>query len=112
MTRWMVRGVAGALLVALTWPGALDAGTPGVEVTLFRFRPGTLEVSTGSAVTWVNRDDIGHTVTSGAPETPAGGFDVALDGQAGTATVRFTEPGVYPYFCRRHPAMRGEVRVQ
>jgi plastocyanin len=25
--------------------------------------------------------------------------------------VRFSEPGVYDYFCDRHPSMRGEIRV-
>ena len=29
-----------------------------------------------------------------------------------TATVHFKEPGVYPYFCERHPSMRGEIRVR
>ena len=38
-----------------------------------------------------NQDDIRHTVTSG--------------------TVEFAKPGVYSFFCERHPAMRGEVHV-
>jgi plastocyanin len=90
----------------------VSAGAGDVEVRVFQFRPGRVEVETGGSITWVNRDDIGHTVTSGAPGEGDGRFDAALDGKGATATVRFTEPGVYAYFCRRHPAMYGEIRVQ
>ena len=90
--------------------GVVAAGTADVEVKVFQFRPQASDVAVGSVVTWVNRDEIEHTVTSGMPG--AGRFDAALAGKGTTATVRFTEPGVYPYFCSRHQAMRGEVRVQ
>jgi plastocyanin len=112
MRGWAVAGAMGAQGLALVWAGWLAAGAAEVEVKLFRFRPGTLDVAAGRAVTWVNRDDIGHTVTSGTPEAPSGRFDAPLAGPASTATIRFAEPGVYPYFCSRHPAMRGEVRVR
>jgi plastocyanin len=112
MRRWVMTRVMGAQLLVLTWAGSLLARSNDVEVKLFQFRPGTLEVTPGSVVTWVNQDDIRHTVTAGTPETPGGAFGAALPGMAATATVRFAEPGVYPYFCSRHPAMRGEIRVR
>jgi plastocyanin len=112
MRREAVAGVVGAQVLALVWAGWIAAGAAEVEVKLFQFRPRTLDVAAGTAVTWVNRDDIGHTVTSGTPEAPGGPFDAALAGTASTATIRFAQPGVYPYFCRRHQAMRGEVRVR
>jgi len=112
MPRWAVAGVVGAQLLVLTWASSVVAGSSDVEVTLFQFRPVALEVTAGSAVTWVNQDDIRHTVTSGTPEAPGGAFDAALAGRAATATIRFAEPGVYPYFCSRHQAMRGEIRVR
>jgi plastocyanin len=62
-------------------------------------------------VTWTNRDDITHTVTSGTPERRDGRFDAPLAGTGATATLQFTDPGVYPYFCDRHRSMRGEIRV-
>lgn len=37
------------------------------------------------AVTWVNQDDIDHTVTSGTPESPGGRFDATLAGKGSTA---------------------------
>jgi plastocyanin len=51
-------------------------------------------------------------VTSGVPETPDGKFDEALAGKGARATVKFDRPGMYPYYCSRHQAMRGEVRVR
>jgi plastocyanin len=112
MRRWVIAGAVGGPLLVLTWAGSLLARSSDVEVKLFQFRPGALEVTLGSVVTWVNQDDVRHTVTAGTPKAPGGAFDAALAGKATTATIRFAEPGVYPYFCSRHQAMRGEVRVQ
>lgn len=112
MRRWTVGGVALAQLVALAWGSWLLAGMSDVVVKVFQFRPGRLEVKVGGAVTWVNQDDIHHTMTSGTPESPGGRFDATLAGKGGTTTVTFAERGVYPYFCSRHQAMRGEIRVQ
>jgi plastocyanin len=112
MRRWVLAAVVLAQWVSPEWWGRLAADPVAIEVKVFQFRPKTLEISGGSAVTWVNQDEIEHTVTSGLPGGGDGKFDAALAGQGATATVRFTERGVYPYFCSRHQAMRGEVRVQ
>jgi|SRR5262245_26566983 len=99
-----------ALLAASGGDGA--AGDADVSVQLFQFRPATLTVKPGTRVTWTNRDDIRHTVTAGTPEQREGTFALALDGSGATASMAFTAPGVYPYFCERHRDMRGEVRVE
>ena len=112
MRRWAVGSVVLAQLAALAWGSSLLAGTNDVAVKVFQFRPGRLDVEVGRSVTWVNQDDIAHTVTSGTPESPGGTFDATLAGQGSTTTVTFSERGVYPYFCSRHQAMRGEIRVQ
>ena len=100
--------VSGLILGAAT-PGRTQ---PGVSVQLFQFKPGQLEVQTGTRLAFTNQDDIGHTVTSGMPEQPDGSFDVRLDGKGAAASVELREPGVYSYFCRRHQSMRGEIRVK
>jgi plastocyanin len=82
-----------------------------VSVQLFTFRPAAPEIAPGAQVTWTNQDDIEHTVTSGTPEARDGRFQSRLAGKGATTTVQFPEPGVYPYFCERHPSMRGEIRV-
>ena len=112
MRRGAVAAVALAQLAALAWGSRLLADTSDVQVKVFQFKPGRVDVKAGSSVTWLNQDDISHTVTSGTPESPTGAFDAALAGQGTRTMVTFAERGVYSYFCSRHQAMRGEVRVQ
>ena len=105
--------VCGALLLGLpafTFP----QGAAGASATIrvFQFQPGALAVRPGTRVTWTNQDDITHTVTSGTPGAPDGRFDVALSGKGATGGATFADPGVYAYFCARHPSMRGEVVVR
>ncbi len=103
--------VAAAAVVALAGLGVAAESPRGLTIQLFQFRPGQAEVAKGTAVTWTNQDDITHTVTSGTPEHLDGRFAARLAGKGATATVEFKESGVYPYFCERHPSMRGEIRV-
>jgi plastocyanin len=98
-----------ALILAGNSLAAATAAEVGMHV--FQFRPGQLEVKAGTRVTWTNQDEITHTVTSGTPERRDGRFDQRLEGRGAAATVEFTNPGVYPYYCGRHPSMRGEIRV-
>ena len=98
-------------------PMARAAGEPGrtgvpVAIQTFQFQPTLLEIGIGTTVTWTNRDQILHTVTAGAPGAADGRFDGPLDGTGTTYEFTFTEPGTYAYFCARHEAMRGEVRVR
>ena len=90
---------AGALILGVAPPGRAQQG---IGVQLFQFRPGELQVRSGTRLTWTNHDDIAHTVTSGAPGAPDGRFDLPLPGKGTTGAVTIAEPGVYPYFCRRH----------
>ncbi len=101
---------AGFALLGLGVLGAARSPA-GVTIQLFQFRPGREAVSAGSRVTWTNQDDIEHTVTSGTPERPDGRFELRLPGKGATGQVHFTQPGAYPYFCDRHPSMRGEIRA-
>src|SRR4029450_8678896 len=112
-----VKGIGRTVLGLVAGLTVLGAATPGqsqsgVTVRLFQLTPGEVEVRAGTKVTWTNRDDIAHTVTSGTPERREDRFDAALAGKGATASVELQEPGVYPYFCNRHQSMRGEVRVK
>jgi plastocyanin len=83
---------------------------PGrVVIDNFAFMPGTITVEAGTRVTWVNHDDVPHTVTSSArPRTFA---SAALDTDDSYSFV-FTAPGTYDYFCAVHPHMTGKVIVK
>ena len=100
-----------AARLGLTLVLALAAPDTAVEVRTFRFRESAVEVPVGSEVRWINGDEIGHTVSAGTPERRDPLFDGTLDGAGATFAHRFDRAGTYPYFCARHPFMRGEVRV-
>src|SRR5687767_1950224 len=53
---------------------APTGGQSAVAVQLFQFQPSPLQVSSGTAITWTNRDETVHTVTSGAPGAADGRF--------------------------------------
>jgi plastocyanin len=81
----------------------------GVTVTIdnFSFSPDTIAVKSGTQVTWVNHDDIPHTVVS---------TENAFKSKALDSDDKFVftpdKPGTYTYFCSLHPKMTGKVVVQ
>jgi plastocyanin len=85
--------------------------TMHVDIKLFSFKPESLEVPVGTTVIWTNRDAIEHSVTQGTPEKPRGAFDSGFFTQDQTFSFTFTKVGDYPYFCKRHNFMRGEIKV-
>ena len=82
-----------------------------VTIQLFQFQPGSLAIKAGTTVTWVNQDDILHTVTLGTPENRNGSVSLNLSGRGATASFTFERPGEYAYFCDRHQSMRGRILV-
>jgi plastocyanin len=66
-------------------------------------------VPAGTRVTWVNRDDVPHTVTSAEKPRRFNSGTLDTDGQF---THLFTTPGTYEYFCAVHPKMTGKVIVK
>ncbi len=78
-----------------------------VKIDNFVFSPGTVTVKVGTQVTWINKDDIPHTVDS-----TQGKFKSAALDTDDKFHFRFTEPGEYAFYCRMHPKMTGTVIVQ
>jgi plastocyanin len=91
-------------------PGTQARST--VSVKLFQYQPGRIQVKAGTTVTWVNEDEIFHTVTAGEPEKKGSGFDGPLDGKGKSFSFTFSHPGTYSYYCERHEHMRGEIEVR
>jgi plastocyanin len=100
-----------ALLVVAMTAMMLSQASTRVVVRAFRFAPDTVVVRAGERLTWTNLDEIAHTVTSGRADSVDGRYTAALDSARTTFSRRFDEPGVYPYYCTRHPFMTGVVRV-
>ena len=109
-----MRYLVAVVVAMVAWCGVPPRGSTGngeVAVKLFQYQPGALNVHTGTRVVWSNQDEIEHTVTAGTPEQRGDRFDARLEGKGASTAITFTEPGIYPYFCERHPHMRGEIRV-
>jgi len=87
---------------------AATNGAPAeVKIDNFAFTPGAITVKAGTQVTWVNRDDIPHTVDSTQGKFKSAALDTDDKFQ-----FLFTEPGEYPFYCRIHPKMTGKIVVQ
>ncbi len=71
------------------------------------FEPARLEVSIGTTVTWSNRGNNIHTITS-----DQGIFDSTECSPGQTFSYTFDQPGTYTYFCKVHPTMRGAITVR
>jgi plastocyanin len=80
-----------------------------VKIDNFTFGPATLTVSVGTTVTWINKDDIPHTVVS--TDDPKTFKSKVLDTDE-KFSFTFSKAGSYPYFCSIHPKMTGKVIVQ
>jgi plastocyanin len=78
-----------------------------VKIDNFSFGPQTVTVPVGATVTWVNHDDIPHTVVS-----TDGVFKSKVRDTDEKFSYTFTKAGIYSYFCSVHPKMTGQVVVQ
>jgi plastocyanin len=78
-----------------------------VRVDNFTFGPDTLTVPVNSTVTWINKDDLPHTIAS----TDGVFKSKALDTED-KYSYTFTKAGTYAYFCSIHPKMVGKIVVQ
>ncbi len=96
-----------AMLSARNLAADTQPETKSVTIDNFNFTPQTLTISVGTTVTWTNRDDVPHTVTSDDKKFKSR----ALDTDEGFSHT-FSAPGTYGYYCSIHPHMRGKVVVK
>ena len=83
------------------------AADVSVTIDNFTFSPARLTVKAGTTVTWVNQDDIPHTVASDTKVFKSKALDTD-----DKFSFTFTTPGVYDYFCSLHPHMTGKIVVE
>jgi len=86
--------------VAATAPAVVKIGN-------FTFGPEVLTVAPGTTVTWVNEDDIPHTVAASDKS-----FRSKVMDTDDRFSMTFAKPGTYEYFCSIHPHMTGKVVVK
>jgi len=97
------------MAIVLSAAPSLFAHAGGIKVRIdnFSFAPQRLTVKAGTTVTWINGDDIPHTVASSGKLFKSKTLDTD-----DAYTFTFTTPGMYEYFCSLHPHMTGTVVVE
>ena len=88
---------------------APNPGLQQIVIDNFTFSPAKLTVAVGSQVTWVNHDDVPHTVTSTAKPKLFDSGTMDTDDQFSHV---FAAPGTYNYFCAVHPHMTAQIIVK
>ena len=78
-----------------------------MKIDNFTFNPKQVTVKAGDTITWVNHDDIPHTVTSQTQAFRSKALDTD-----DKFSFTFATPGTYPYFCALHPQMTGTIVVE
>jgi len=96
--------------------GAMEMPVPSIAdpadatkilVKDFTFSPTLMTVKAGYTVTWTNKDDEPHNVTSDTGLFRSGGMDTN-----DSFSFKFDKPGTYHITCSIHPRMVGTVVVQ
>lgn len=90
-------------------PLASEPAAQTITIDNFKFAPAQITVTEGTTLTWQNRDDVPHTVTSD-DDPPL--FDSKAIDTDGTFSFKFGKPGVYHYYCKLHHHMTGTVTVK
>ena len=90
-------------------PKATAAPISGPQVVIgnFTFTPGALTVPVGTTVTWVNHDDIPHTVTAKDHSFSSAGLDTE-----DSFSHQFSVAGTYTYYCTIHATMTATIIVR
>jgi plastocyanin len=97
---------AGAVVAAVGMRvSRADDGTK-VVIGNFAFGPPMLRVKAGTTVTWVNHDDIPHSIV--CPPLSVHSHPMDTDE---SFSFTFAKAGVYNYLCGLHPFMHGQVVV-
>jgi plastocyanin len=83
------------------------AASSSVHIDNFAFTPAEITITPGTTLTWVNGDDIPHTVVASNKAFSSKVLDT--DQQF---SFTFTDAGTFEYFCSLHPHMKGKVIVK
>lgn len=78
-----------------------------IAIDNFSFTPKEITVAKGTTITWVNHDDVPHTVVSKDQKFRSKALDTNDQ-----FSFTFTDAGTYIYFCSVHPIMIGKVIVK
>jgi plastocyanin len=99
---------AAVFATAAALPAApAQAADTEVLIDQFTFTPQRFIVKVGTTVTWINEDDVPHTVASSSKLFKSKALDTG-----DKFLFTFTTPGAFQYFCSVHPYMTGAIVVE
>lgn len=94
------------LLVAVATGTASAEGPTTVDIEGHQFKPAESTVQVGGVITWANRDVAPHNAVAFD-----GTFRTERLAQGQSDSITFLTVGQFPYQCKIHPSMRGQVVV-
>ncbi len=104
----VVAMLLGPLFGALLAFGAVAAQeTTEIKIADLAFSPVELTVPVGATVTWVNKDDLPHSVVDKGKAFRSKVFDTN-----NSFSFTFANAGTYDYICGLHPQMTGKIVVK
>ena len=101
-----ISGNQSLAVVDSTLDSSAAASAEIVKIDNFSFSPSSNTVRAGAKVTWINNDDIPHTVVSSTKSFSSQALDTN-----DKFSHQFDMPGKYTYYCSLHPKMVGEIVV-
>lgn len=99
----------GVVWLETTTGHAVTPDTVEVIMNDKAFQPNVVVVTTGSSVSYPNRDPFNHNVFSLSPEGP---FDLGLYGRGEAKFTTLNQPGVLRVYCNVHARMSSYVVVR
>jgi amicyanin len=104
---WMAGGRTRLSAATHLFTTAGAAAPVEIKIDNYSFTPADITVDAGTTVTWVNRDDVPHTVRNNDGTLKSKALDTDEK-----FSMTFDKPGTYEYFCSVHPKMTGRVVVK
>ena len=95
--------VTPAIYVAAASPSS----TVDLNIAKFAFAPKEITIAPGTKITWTNRDEAPHTVTSSDKSFNSKGLDTDDKFEH-----TFSSEGDFSYICTVHPFMTGVVHMR
>jgi plastocyanin len=89
-------------------PSKASGASGSVSISDFAFKPSSVTVRHGKAVTIANHDTTAHTATADDGRS----FDTGDIDPGASKTVTVSKPGTYKFHCTIHPFMHGTLVVK
>jgi amicyanin len=104
---WIAGGRTRLFAATHLFTTAGAAGPVEIKIDNYSFTPADITVAAGTTVTWVNRDDVPHTVRNNDGTLKSKALDTD-----DKFSMMFDKAGTYEYYCSVHPKMTGKVVVK